>query len=104
MHNLSHPPGISVNAHINDDYSSLKYTVVEDILKMVTEAGRHSIILKRDIKKAFRNIPIAPHVQWLLGFKWKGICYNEACLPFGLATAPFIFNLFTEAFHWMLQS
>ena len=104
IHNLSHPPGISVNAHIDDDYSSLKYTVVEDVLKMVTEAGRHSIILKRDIKEAFRNIPIAPHVQWLLGFKWKGVCYNEACLPFGLATAPFIFNLFAEAFHWMLQS
>ena len=61
-HNLSHPPGISVNAHIDDDYSSLKYTVVEDVLKMVTEAGQHSIILKRDIKEAFHNIPITCHI------------------------------------------
>ena len=71
---------------------------------MIKTAGHHSLILKRDIKDAFRNIPIAPHVQWLLGFTWDGKFYKETCLPFGLATAPFIFNLFAEAFHWMLQS
>ena len=63
MHNLSHPPGISVNAHINDDYSSLKYTVVEDVLKIVTEVSWYSIILKQDIKKVFHNILITFHVQ-----------------------------------------
>jgi hypothetical protein len=28
----------------------------------------------------------------------------ERRLPFGLATAPFIFNLFVEGLHWILQS
>jgi hypothetical protein len=74
------------------------------ILAMVLLAGRHAVIMKRDIKDAFRNIPIAPHQQWLLGFSWKGSFYKETCLPFGLATAPFLFNLFAEAFHWILQS
>ena len=35
---------------------------------------------------------------------WKGIYYKERYLPFSLSTAPFLFNLFTEAFHWILQS
>ena len=62
MHNLSHPSEISVNAHIDDDYFSLKYTVVEDVLKIVTEADQHSIILKQNIKEAFRNILITSYI------------------------------------------
>jgi hypothetical protein len=104
IHNLSHPGKKSVNANICDDYSSLDYSTIEDVLQLVRIAGQHCSILKRDIKDAFRNIPIAPHIQWLLGFEWKGIFYKETCLPFGLSTAPFIFNLFAEAFHWILQS
>jgi hypothetical protein len=104
IHNLSHPGKKSVNANICDDYSSLEYSTIEDVLQLVRIAGQHCSILKRDIKDAFRNIPIAPHIQWLLGFEWKGIFYKETCLPFGLSTAPFIFNLFAEAFHWILQS
>lgn len=61
-------------------------------------------MIKRNIKDAFRNIPVAHHMQWLLGFEWKKHYYQETCLPFGLCTAPFIFNVFAEAFHWMLES
>jgi hypothetical protein len=104
IHNLSHPGKESVNDNICDDYSSLKYSIIDDVLQMVRIAGQHCFILKRDIKDAFRNIPVAPHIQWLLGFEWRGVFYKETCLPFGLCTAPFIFNLFAETFHWILQS
>ena len=30
---------------------------------MVLQAGRHCVIIKKDIKDAFCNIPVAPHVQ-----------------------------------------
>jgi hypothetical protein len=33
-----------------------------------------------------------------------GIYYFERVLMFGLRTAPFIFNIFSEAFHWILSS
>jgi hypothetical protein len=35
---------------------------------------------------------------------WNDHYYNENCLPFGLSTAPILFNLFAEALHWILQS
>jgi hypothetical protein len=35
---------------------------------------------------------------------WNGVYYKENCLPFGLATAPILFNLFAEALHWILES
>jgi hypothetical protein len=39
-----------------------------------------------------------------MGFSWNGQHYSETCLPFRLSTAPAIFNLFAEAFYWILES
>jgi hypothetical protein len=104
IHHLSHPPGRSVNDGIPESYGHLKFDTFQDVLDAVVRAGRHCVITKRDIKNAFRNIPVAPHEQTLLGFSWNGQTYQETCLSFGLRTAPFIFNLFAEALHWMLVS
>src|SRR3979409_380539 len=48
--------------------------------------------------------PVAKLQQWLLGFQVGGKYYQETCLPFGLSTSPFLFNIFSEAFHWILES
>ena len=61
-------------------------------------------MLKRDFKSAFRHIPTSPQGYWLLIFEWKGHYYVDLCLPFGLRTAPRIFNLFSEAIHWILET
>ena len=39
-----------------------------------------------------------------MGFQWDNKFYKECCLPFGLRTAPFLFNLLAEALHWIVQS
>ena len=104
IHHLSHPRGSSVNDYISKEASHLRYTSLKKIIKMILHAGRHCIIIKKDIKDAFRNIPVVPHVQWLLGFSWGRELYQETCLSFGLATSPFIFNLFAKAIYWMLHS
>jgi hypothetical protein len=49
-------------------------------------------------------VPVATHEQWLLGFEWLSTPYAERCLPFGLSTAPFLFNLFAEGLHWILEA
>ena len=103
IHHLSHPEGGSVNDHIPSHYASIRYITVDDIFDLVARGGRHCLIVKKDIKDAFRIIPIAVEQRWLFGFEWKDSYYHEACLPFGLATAPALFNLFAEAFEWMLK-
>lgn len=104
IHHLSYPRHQSVNHHIPDKCAELKYTKFEEVLDMIREGGRSSVILKRDVKDAFRNIPLAPHIRWLFGFSWENIFYVEKCLSFGLCTAPYLFNLFAEALHWMMVS
>lgn len=104
IHHLSYPRGQSVNDFIPREAVRLKYATLANVLTRICRAGRGAVIIKKDIMDAFRNIPVAPHQRWLLCFQWEGVFYQETCLPFGLSTSPFLFNLFGEAFHWMLIS
>ncbi len=48
----------------------MRYIHFLEVLQLVTNAGWHFIILKRDVKNAFRNLSVAAQNQWLLGFRW----------------------------------
>ena len=65
--------------------------------------GDNSRLIKRDFESAFHHIPVSPIDTPLLGFQWEGIFYAERFLLFGLRTAPYLFNLFAEVFHWILE-
>jgi len=77
IHHLSHPYAQSVNANIDKAVGHLVYMTVREILDLVIIAGRGSVIMKRDMRDAFRNIPVALENRWLLGFHWQGASYQE---------------------------
>ena len=54
---------------------------------------------KVDLRNAFRLSPVRPEDWHLLGIHWRGTFYIEKCLPFGLHSAPYLFNLVAEALH-----
>jgi hypothetical protein len=103
IHHLSFPKGSSVNDHIPEPYGRLKYHSFEEAIRLLAAAGPGAILVKRDLADAFRHIPVHPDCWWLLGFHWDGTDYHEMFLPFGLRTAPRIFNYFAEALHWILE-
>ena len=96
IHDLSFPPGKSINDGIPKVFGMIEYTTFDNIAARIHLGD---LIVKRDIKDAFRIVPIALHDRKLLGFEWQGAYYTENCLPFGLRTAPAIFNLFAEGLH-----
>lgn len=59
IHYLSYPKGSLVNDHIEKRYSAIKYLRIEDVYLLVVSAGKGCTIVKKDIKDAFRNIPVA---------------------------------------------
>ena len=59
--------------------------------------------MKRDFESAFQHIPVSQLDVPLLGFHWESTYYMEQFLPFVLCTAPYLFNLFAEVFHWFLE-
>ena len=52
---------------------------------------------KIDIKSAYRIVPVHPEDRPLLGMRWQGKIYVDATLPFGLRSAPKIFNALADA-------
>ena len=102
IHHLSYPPGSSVNDFIEPSYGTISYCSFDDVVSSILVAGYGCIIMKRDIRDAFRMVPVAVPHRRLLGFTWRSTSYIELALPFGLRTAPMLFNLFAEALHWIL--
>lgn len=105
IHHLSYPTTgtSSINAGIPEEYGTIAYSGINDAILAIQNMGTGSLLVKRDFESAFRHIPVSPLDSPLLGFQWQGRYYSECFLPFGLRTAPYLFNLFSEAFHWILQ-
>ena len=57
---------------------------------------------KTDIESAFLLIPVHPNDWELLGMFWNGQYYFDKVLPFGLRSAPYIFNQLSDAIEWIL--
>jgi hypothetical protein len=100
---LSYPQGESVNDGIPSQYGQLSYETFDAALHTIARLGPGTRMMKRDLKSAFRVIPICREDHLFFVFEWQGRYYIDLFLPFGLRTAPFIFNLFAEALHWILQ-
>ena len=101
---LSYPPGKSVNDGIDPELCSLRYTSVDDVATAAAGLGRGALMAKVDIEAAYRLVPVHPHDRPLLGMEWKGQVFADPMLPFGLRSAPKIFNAIADALEWHLKS
>ena len=92
-----------MNEGIRPELASVHYASVDNLVSLVLQAGRGSSLVKADVKEAYRNIPMHPEDQCLLGVQWEGVVYVEKVLPFGLRSAPLIFSAVVDAAQWILH-
>lgn len=104
IHDLSYPKSNSVNTHIPKENSEVHYDSIDWIINLVQKHGTHCLMAKTDIQDAFRIIPICPDDYHLLGFSWQGQYYFDKCLPMGASSSCQIFEKFSVALQWILQS
>ena len=102
MH-LSFPEGGSVNDGIAIEEFPLKYITVYDAMDAIMRLGRGAQMAKVDIKNAFRLCPVRPEDQPLLAMCWENRFYYDQVLPFGLRSAPYIFNCLPGAIEWIAK-
>ena len=100
---LSFPHGQSVNDGIDPDLCTLSYLTVDKIAAEAERLGRGSLLAKVDIESAYRLIPVHPQDRLLQAVRWDGKLYIDLMLPFGLRSAPKIFNAVADALNWHLQ-
>ena len=102
MH-LSAPADNSINDGIDKEDFTLRYSTIDDAVKLIHKQGIRARLAKIDIKSAFRTIPVRHEDRELLGIYWREKFYIDRCLPFGLRSAPFIFNQYADALEWILH-
>ena len=99
---LSYPAGASINDGIESALCSLRYPSVDDAVRRLLAKDPCSFMAKIDIESAYRIVPVHPEDRVLLGMRWKDELYIDTALPFGLCSAPKIFNAVADAVHWIL--
>jgi len=90
---IAFPPGTMTYETIDSFFTEVASTPDTDDL----------VIWKVDLKDAFRHVPVATRDTLLLTFSMDGVHYADCALNFGGASSPFLFNLFAEGLHWILN-
>ena len=83
--------------------SALTYIKVDDVIEQVLRLGPGSMLAKMDVESAYRIVPVHPDDRPLLGMRWKDKLYIDLMLPFGLRSAPKIFNSIADALEWVVK-
>ena len=104
IHNLSFPSENSVNDFINKEFCTVKYSSINDAVRMIYKLGKKSPLAKCDIKSAFHLLRLSPGDFDLMGFKFKDQYYFDKCLPMGAAVSCALFESFSTALHWFVQN
>ena len=100
---LSHPIGRSINEGIPKVLCSLKYITVDSAIEHIKQIGHGTLLAKIDIKSAFRLLPVHPADRHLLAMRWDQHIFIDTCLPFGLRSAPKLFNVLADLLSWILE-
>ena len=99
---LSHPEGEIVNEGISIQWSSLTYVSIDHVVQAVVRLGQGTMMAQLDIRKAYQIIPVHPQDRVLLGMWWRNQEFVDCVLPFGLCSAPKIFNVVADTLQWMV--
>jgi hypothetical protein len=101
IHDLSWPPGRSINDHISPEEFSMSYMSIDDVVKKIQNYGPGTVLGKIDLSDAFHHILVRPDDWELLGSSWKvnseTMYYISTVLPFGLRSSPKLFSDFAYA-------
>ena len=106
IHDLSWPPGDSVNDYISAADCSVNYVTVDQAANLCL-LYKEPWIVKMDIKAAFLSCPVRQQDTNLLGFQFPDIqgksrAYKFQALPFGMRSSPRRFDDLAKALLYIM--
>ena len=106
---LSFPKGQSVNDGISKELYlgkpiDIRYPTLDDLTDQVVAMGRSCLLCKRDLKRAYRQLPVDPGEVNYLGYHWKDQIYVDAVLPMGLRSAAMPCQRVTNAIAYIMAT
>ena len=109
VHDLSFPEGLSVNDGISSDhyleqFFKLRLPGIDRLVEFVNAKGCGCHVFKKDLRRAYRQIPIDPQDYPLLGLYIDGSLYFHTALPSGLRSATMICQHTTKSVAYILNT
>ena len=111
IHDLSWPPGQSVNEQITED-CSVHYVTIDDIVNQVKSFGVKGVKMsKLDLENAYKHIFVRVEDRHLLGNTWDTTnsdelpireYYLDITLPFGLKSSAKHFTLYADGLQYAM--
>lgn len=104
---LSMPKGRAINDYVDknrylDEEVQLVFPKVDDFIKLVKSKGQGCLMFKKDLRKAYRQIPICPHDYNLVAFCWQKHLFCDTVLSMGLSSAANICQRVTNAVAYIM--
>ena len=81
-----------------------KPSLAQEALAAVVKQGPGAVLVKKDPSDAFRHIPVAPSDTLATRLRMSERALLECFLPFGLLTAPILFDFIAKGLHWILSA
>ena len=72
-------------------------------MAIIQQLGRDTQLVKLDLKDAYRIVPVHPADFPLPGIRWRERVYIDRALPFGLRSAPKLFNAVADTIACVLS-
>ena len=88
--------GIAASSYLNEPYK-LGLPGIDRLCQFILQHGRGCLLYKKDLRRAYRQIPIDPKDSHLLGFTFNGRLYFDTRCSFGLRTSAMICQRTTSA-------
>ena len=83
---------------------TLTYPRVDDLVNLIIEKGSGSLLFKRDLSRAYRQIPIDMGDACLVGYAWNGHIFFDKVLSMGLRSAAQVCQRLTNAIAFIYRS
>ena len=92
---MSFPPGRSINDGIDKhtyqgEPVKLTYPSVDSLVQIMIRKGRGCLLFKKDLKRAYRQIPVDPADIRLLGYQWDDHLFFDTVLAMGCRSSAYI--------------
>ena len=106
---MSWPHGDSVNTHIPDQLFDdmtfqLRYPTVDNVVTQIAIIGPKAQLYKINLKRAYRNLRTDPRDFTVLSLLWKGQCYVDVSVAFGIKTGVSAFQMVTDCITHLMAS
>ena len=104
---LSFPSGNSVGGILKDSFLDAPFHLtlpgLVNFIRMIVKHGPRCFLFKKDLKQAYRQIPVDPIDYQYLGYNWRRKCYFNLVLPFNLRSATMACQCSTNAVAYIFK-